>query len=87
MFLQVTDLRALQYRPNGDVMYKLRFGEEWKILNQRKTPVVPVKVDDLKNLYDQRRKITKKKFSDLQQLKSSMPRDYHAYYDALPHEN
>ncbi|KAF9810155.1 hypothetical protein SFRURICE_012188, partial [Spodoptera frugiperda] len=49
----VTDIRALQYKPSGEIFYKLRFGDEWKLLNQRKTPVEAVPVDNLKNRYDE----------------------------------
>ena len=34
---KVSDIKALQYTPNGDVILKLIFTDEWKILSQRKS--------------------------------------------------
>lgn len=44
-------------------------------------------MENLPQLYNERRKITKKKFNDLQQLKSSMPTDFQNYYDNLPYDD
>ena len=86
IFLQVTDIRALQYKPDGTINYKLRFTEDWQPLPQRRNiQIQPIEIDRLPNLYSSRLKITAKKFSDLQDLKSSVPDDYHYFYDHIPH--
>lgn len=82
---KVTDIRGLKYMPSGEISYKLNFSDAYKPLNQRKFANTPVK--NLTNLYKERRKITKKKYLDLQQLKTAMPKDYQTFYDNLPHED
>ncbi|CAG9792708.1 unnamed protein product [Diatraea saccharalis] len=32
----VTDLRAMKYKPNGDILIKLNFDEDWMALPQRR---------------------------------------------------
>lgn len=87
-FYQVTDIRALQYTASGEIFYKLRFSEEYKLLQQRRNARInKTPLENIPILYTDRRKITKKKFLDLQQLKNAMPRDYQNYYDNLPHED
>lgn len=84
---QVTDIQALKYTPPGEIFYKLKFTEEYQLLSQcRNARINNIPFHNSPNLYNKRRKITKKKFLDLQQLKNSMPRDYQNYYDNLPHE-
>ncbi|KAL4711620.1 hypothetical protein ACJJTC_003637 [Scirpophaga incertulas] len=54
---------------------------------QRKySSVTPVPFTSLQNLYSDRPKICAKKFEDLQYLKNTLPKDYHSYYDSLPHD-
>ncbi|GBP84658.1 hypothetical protein EVAR_58881_1 [Eumeta japonica] len=66
---KVTDIRALRYTPSG-VLFKLRFIEEWTVLPQRKSPVVAaLPFDSLRNQHPTRKKITKRKFDDLQYLR------------------
>ncbi|KAG5893081.1 hypothetical protein JTB14_029477 [Gonioctena quinquepunctata] len=85
--LKVTDLRALKYSPNGEIHYKLRFGEDFRLLPQRKNnKIEPCNISQLNNLFTERRNITRKKYQDLQELKNSLPGDFHEYYTALPHE-
>lgn len=60
---KVTDIRALQYTPNGDVFFKLRFTDEWKILSQTKSPaVIALPFNSLRNQFLTKRKITRRKF-------------------------
>lgn len=83
---QVTDIRALKYTAPGEIFYKLKFIEEYQLLSQpRNARINNIPFHNLPNLYNKRRKITKKKFLDIKQLKNSMPRDYQNYYDNLPH--
>ncbi|CAF4857457.1 unnamed protein product [Pieris macdunnoughi] len=84
---KVTDIRALKYTPSREIFYKLKLTEDYKLLNQRRNARINnIPFHNLPDLYNERRKITKKKYLDLQQLKNSMPRDYQNYYDNLPHE-
>lgn len=74
---KVTDIKALRYTPDVDVFFKLRFTEEWTVLPQRKSPAVTaLPFDSLRNQHLTRRKITKRKFDDLQYLKCTLPEDY-----------
>ncbi|GBP86446.1 hypothetical protein EVAR_67486_1 [Eumeta japonica] len=64
---KVTDIKALRYIPNGDVFFELKLTEEWTILPQRKSPVVAaLPFDSLRNQHLTGRKVTKRKFDDLQ---------------------
>lgn len=84
---QVTDIRALQYKPSGEILYKLRFSEDWVYLPHRiDNNVIPKSIATLRQLHSNRLKITKRKYNDLQELKLTMPTDYHHYYDNIPHE-
>ena len=80
----VTDIRGLQYKPNGDVNYRLRHSDEWKALPCRRPAAkLPAKA---KMLYSQPLKLSARKFQHLQELKELMPADYHAFYDSLAHD-
>lgn len=84
---KVTDMRAIQYNPNGDIHFKLYFTEEWKTLPQRKSvPVKPILLTELPNLHRTKKKISAKKFEDLQYLKNTLPEDYRQFYENLDHE-
>lgn len=84
---KVTDIRALRYTPSGDIYFKLRFTDPWTSLPQRiDKKVNALNWSDLQQLYRARRKITAKKFEDLQILKNKLSNDYHSFYDELPHE-
>lgn len=84
---KVTDIRALQYNPNGKIYFKLRFIDQWTELPTRKnTTVSTVALNDLPQLYKDRLKIKKRKFDDLQALKQSLDSDYHAYYANIPYQ-
>jgi hypothetical protein len=54
----VTDLREIQYLPSGEIYFKIDFA---KNINLREC--------QFGNLFSTTRKITKKKFEDLQQIK------------------
>ena len=79
----VQDIRALRYNPSGSIDFKLRHSEDWKEL--------PIRINrnpskEVTQLYNERVKITKDKFEDLQSLKSTLEKDYHLFYDDLPHD-
>lgn len=84
----MTDLRALKYVPTGEIFYKLRFPEEFQMLDQRRNKSqAAIAFENIPGQYNERIKITKKKYSDLQLLKNSMPKDYQTFYDNLPHDD
>ena len=82
----MNDIRALQYQPNGSVFYKLRFTEEWRLLPQRRELLHSKEFDQLPSLHSNRLPLTARKFQDLQDLKTTIPSDYHSYYNNLPHK-
>ncbi|CAG9786483.1 unnamed protein product [Diatraea saccharalis] len=84
---KVTDIRALRYESVGSVLYKTWYKHEWQPLPQRRSlQVHPCEVSNLSQLHQNRRKITLRKFQDLQEIKKTLMSDYHKYYDDLPHE-
>ncbi|CAG4990738.1 unnamed protein product [Parnassius apollo] len=84
---KVTDIRALRYENNRSILYKTCYRDEWQSLPQRRSlQCNPCEITQLSQLYQNRRKITARKFEDLQQIKKTLPSDYHKYYDDLPHE-
>lgn len=81
----VTDIRALQYTPK-EVFFKLRFTDEWNTLLLRiPSSIQPSELTDIPFLYKERLPIKKSKYDDLQHLKSTLPLDYHTFYDNLPY--
>jgi hypothetical protein len=80
------DIRALRYSPDGSVHYKLDFDHEWTELPQSRDVVWETE-RDMVVMSENGRPITKKKYADLQALKSVLPQYAHVYYDQLPHEN
>ncbi|XP_060808417.1 uncharacterized protein LOC132903662 [Amyelois transitella] len=81
----VTNLRALKYS-EGKIVYKLRHSSiVWEELPIRIKKICIVPWNDIPPLYSARLQITKDKYMDLQELKSSMEKDYHKFYDDLPH--
>ncbi|XP_060810002.1 uncharacterized protein LOC132904096 [Amyelois transitella] len=84
---KVTDIRALRYESNGSILYKTWYNDDWQPLPQRRSlRLVPCETNDLTKLHQNRRKITLRKFQDLQEIKKTLPSDYHKYYDDLPHD-
>lgn len=83
----VNDLRALKYSRNG-VFYKLRHPEDWQPLPIRLNlnNIRAVNVNELPQLHKNRLKIKAEKYQHLQQLKLSTERDYHDFFDKLPHD-
>lgn len=80
----VTDLKAIRYTPNKEIYMKLNHTDEWSLLNKRLNKnVIPVPNDSLPNLYSGPRDISKDKFDNLQELKSTLLADFHSFYDQL----
>ena len=83
----VHDLRALEYNPDGQVRFKLKFGSEsqWNILPQRIR--VPEEPFEWTGLFKGPVPISKRKFDDLQSMKHVLPQYCHHYFDSLPHQH
>jgi len=78
----VTDLRAIQYNPSGIINYKLSFDDDWTELPHRPQVVIS---KPKPRLFNERIKITTRKYNDLQELKEVLPADCHSFYDLMPH--
>lgn len=79
---QVTDIRCLKHNSSGIIEYKINYSE-WKNLPRRRNENVK---EDVPNLYKEPLKIEKKKYENLQQIKTVIEKDYHSFYDQLPHK-
>ena len=77
----VDNIRELKYSTEGKIQFKLEYHDEWSDLPQRYT----VQHVQPERLYNERRKITLVKYNHLQELKKTIHKDYHSYYDELPH--
>lgn len=80
----VTHLRVLHYRPEGQIFFKLEFNDESKILPRRPKLNYKIETADFPQLFDSRRKITKRKYNDMQSFKPVVPRDIWPFYEQLP---
>lgn len=78
----VTDLRQIKYCPNGEIFFKLEHNSEWSPLPRKATQKAP---QDFPLLYNNRQKISQRKFKDLQDLLAVIPVEAHPYYANLPH--
>ena len=77
----VHDLRALRYTDRG-VEYKTSFDTEYTPLPQRlKSANV-----HLKQMYESRLPIKKRKYNDLMSLTEVIPSEHHHFYENLPYE-
>ncbi|XP_072392543.1 uncharacterized protein [Diabrotica undecimpunctata] len=67
---KVVDVRALRYNANGQIDYKLRFGDNWKLLPQRlSSGIVPCSLLQLDQLYSERLKISSRKLAMEKEVK------------------
>ena len=83
---RVVDIRGLKYLPDPKLLFKLDFSDDWQDIPQRKNKSVkPTNHETLPGLFADRIPIKKRKFDDLQQLKSILEADYHGFYNNLPH--
>ena len=83
----VTYLRAIPYRPGGQIYYKLYFDDDWKCLEKRSTRNKTVVNATITPLYKLPRPIKKSKYDHLLEIKSLIPVDYHTFYDNLRFED
>lgn len=75
----VTDIRQLRYLPNGEICFQLGYAGEWNPLPQRRKPGTSVP----KKMYCSELPIAESKFRHLQELRSVIEKDHHAFYNAL----
>lgn len=80
----VVDIKALHYDPTGEILYKLKFSDEWKPLPIKRGESTKIEKDPV-SLHANQIPIAASKFQHLQELKRYIRADYHAFYDALPH--
>ena len=76
---QVNDFVALRYSPDADIHYKLNFVDEWDLLPRRSKPC-SYKVTAL---HDRPVGMKQRKYDDLQDLKSVIPKWHHEFSDNL----
>ena len=84
----VTDIVGLCYKPDGTVLFKLSFDEEWAPLPEMRAcrrKNATTGTDIVQTLYGSSLPIKTEKFLHLQQLKTVIPGDYHNFYDNLHH--
>lgn len=81
----VNDIKAIKYSPDGIIRVKLEFDHTYIELPTRGKRNV-YKLSDFPQLRQSPIKLCARKWSDLQQLKSVIPKDCHLFYDHLPHE-
>ncbi|KAF6210587.1 hypothetical protein GE061_013693 [Apolygus lucorum] len=82
---KVVDIRSLLYLPDGKIMFKLNFADEFKELPARPKSLDLAQVS-FPPLFSSRINIPLDKFRDLQSLKTFMPTDTHHFFDNLPHQ-
>lgn len=80
----VSDLRNLKYLPSGEIQYKLIFTDEYKDLPQR-TKMITLADVNIKPLFKERLPIKSTKWKHLQDLKPTLDKEVHSFYDELPH--
>lgn len=79
---------SLQYKGNtNEILFNLRFLDDWSCLPIRmSSSAQPSELHDTPRLYNKRVPIKKSKYDDFQSLKSTLPIDYHSFYDNLPYK-
>ncbi|CAG2225419.1 unnamed protein product [Mytilus edulis] len=81
----VTNIRVLKYTEDGSIQYKLNFSDQYQDLPRRSKVGLPSVDDTIERLYLSQVPIKKAKYQHLQELKAVIPRDFHPFYDSLPH--
>lgn len=76
---QVADIRCLLYTAYGKI-----HDDDWQELDVRGNSSNTK--NNPKSLLSSKRKISYSKYKHLQELKYIIPQDFHAFYDALPHD-
>lgn len=81
----VTNLKQLQYLPDGKIMFKLKHDDSWAPLPMKRGDFLPNASEYPSQLYTKQISVPKSKFDHLQQLKTVIPKDHHPFYDNLPY--
>jgi hypothetical protein len=82
----VNDIRVLKYTYDGAVMYKTSFTGDYRELPQPRKRLDQEEDQIVPPLYKNPLPLKATKFQHLQQLKTTViPKDYHGFYDSLPH--
>ncbi|KAF4529738.1 hypothetical protein B566_EDAN017890, partial [Ephemera danica] len=81
---KVTDLVAINHRPDGRIYYKVNHTDDWKQL--RETPKPVPAIVSYPRLHKSVLPIDEIKYKHLQDIKKTIPRCYHEYYDNLPYK-
>lgn len=82
----VTDIRTINYK-SGEIKIQIKsFDSNFIKLPQRKRRSVVSKLSQFKQCHLAPLKITKRKWTHLQELKSVIPQDCHPFYDSLHYE-
>ena len=81
----VTDKRVLKYTSAGDILYKLNHSDE-EFQELRKPWSTSLVADKpVPHAYSKPIPLKSSKYTHLQQIKDVIPKDYHSFYDSLPH--
>lgn len=81
----VTDLRVLQYHM-GNILYKLDFDTKFQELPRRPRNINNFSCATFPKLFPNPLPITERKFKDLQDIKSVIPKDFWSFYDGILHK-
>ena len=87
----VNAIRCIRYNRDGTVEFKLNHDDTcWSPLPMRRSsrvhPAADCNNQEIPALYMSPLKIKAQKYKHLQELKHVIPADFHAFYDALPHD-
>lgn len=77
----VSNIRSLIYLPNGNILFKLDYDDEYEELPNR--PKTITNNYSPKKQFKHRIKITENKWKHLQSFKNIIPNEYHNFYDTL----
>lgn len=78
----VNNLRELHYFSEGTIGYKIKFSDQIRTLPQRSKEIDGFNYV-LKGLFQDQLKISAQKFSQLQDIKSTLAPEFHGFYDSL----
>lgn len=83
----VTDLRVIEYYPDGEIRMKLSFDSDYVHFPQGKKFDSPTRLLDFLQMHHNQLKIIARKWQHLQELKTVIPADCHPFYDSLEYND
>ncbi|CAH1107962.1 unnamed protein product [Psylliodes chrysocephalus] len=86
-YAKVTDGQIFKYCPNGKIFYKLSYDDEYNVELPCRSNTNDSSNQLCCRLYDNRIKITKKKFKGLQELTSVLSKEVKDFYSSLPYQS